>query len=527
MPLKLFLTFDVESKRSHNYITCEHIPGAPGTYWIMDELERHGLRGVFFVNVYEHTLYPDGWMQDLLRQIDARGHEVALHCHQNRGLEFYRRDLLKYDAEGQTKILRYGVEFIEAAIGRPPVSFRAGALRVNDDTFRALEACNLPIDSSLAYSSGTNNPNAISAYRSVNRATTYGKTLEFPITVLDRGGRLARLDPNVTPDLESMTGAVEQMIAAGCEHAVMIAHSFSFVLCTREPSCAIPGTPVFKKDKQKYAMGQDSYTKSVFTGFLQFLQSSREMVQHALYRDVWRAQDPFSLDRAEFVPLVANNGLPPWPIVEDYAKVKKKGKIVHHSTRPKQVVLHVGTWKTGTKALQKFFASNRRELERRGIHYPLTPGAPYMAGRNRTYQNRIAAGGGADRQARLKALARDVHAGTCDTCLVSHENICNLWRRYVQWHHFDRAFELSGENGRFQASDGEVSVALEVSSSCGERTTYKMVRGQTEPRIQGWASVANRERHPRWTLGLVCEAEAANFTAYFTLGDAAHVTSQR
>ena len=94
-------------------------------------------------------------------------------------------------------------------------------------------------------------------------------------------------------------------------------------------------------------------------------------------------------------------------------------------------------------------------------------------------------------------------------------------RRYVQWHQFDRAFALSGDQGRFQASDGEISVELEVSSSCGERTTYEMVKGQTEPRIQGWASVANRERHPRWALGVVCAAETASFTAHFTLGDAA------
>jgi hypothetical protein len=91
-------------------------------------------------------------------------------------------------------------------------------------------------------------------------------------------------------------------------------------------------------------------------------------------------------------------------------------------------------------------------------------------------------------------------------------------RRYVQWHHFARAFDLSGGQGRFEASDGAVSVELEVSSSCGARTTYELVRGQTEPRIQGWASLANRERHPRWALGVVCEAETAEFTAHFTLG---------
>jgi peptidoglycan/xylan/chitin deacetylase (PgdA/CDA1 family) len=426
MSLNLFLTFDIESKRSHNYITCEHVPGVPGLFWIMDELERHGLRGVFFVNIYEHTLYPEGWMQDILRQIHNRGHEVALHCHQNRALKFYRRGLLRYDAEGQTKILRYGVDFIEAATGQRPVSFRAGALRANDETFRALEACNLLIDSSLAYSTAPNNHNAVVKYASINRAMTYGKVLEFPITVLDRGGHLARLDPNVVPDLEASIAAVQQMVAAGCEDAVMIAHSFSFVLCTRDASSAIPGTPVFKKCEQKYAMGQDVHVKSVFTGFLQFLQSSGGMVQHALFSDISRDRGQSSFNGADFVPLVANTGLRPWPTAEDYAKLARKGRKLHHRTSPKRVILHVGTWKTGTKALQKFFTLNRGELERQGIHYPLTPSAPYMEGGNRTYQSRLGTSGDADRRERLKALAREIHASICDTSLISHENICNL-----------------------------------------------------------------------------------------------------
>jgi hypothetical protein len=44
-----------------------------------------------------------------------------------------------------------------------------------------------------------------------------------------------------------------------------------------------------------------------------------------------------------------------------------------------------------------------------------------------------------------------------------------------------------------------------------------MIKGQTEPRIQGWASVANRERHPRWVLGVVCEGEVATFGTRFDL----------
>jgi hypothetical protein len=151
-------------------------------------------------------------------------------------------------------------------------------------------------------------------------------------------------------------------------------------------------------------------------------------VQHALFSDVSQTRDQSSSDGTDFVPRVATNGLRSWPTVEDYAKLKRKAREPHHRTRPKQVILHVGTWKTGTKALQKFFALNRRELERQGIHYPLTPGAPYMEGLNQTYQNRVGTSGGTDRHQRLLALAKDVHASACDTCLISHENICNLAR---------------------------------------------------------------------------------------------------
>lgn len=44
-----------------------------------------------------------------------------------------------------------------------------------------------------------------------------------------------------------------------------------------------------------------------------------------------------------------------------------------------------------------------------------------------------------------------------------------------------------------------------------------MIKGQSTPRIQGWASLADRERHPRWALGVGCEAETATFTTRFTL----------
>jgi peptidoglycan/xylan/chitin deacetylase (PgdA/CDA1 family) len=431
MPLNLFLTFDVESNRPGNYITCEHVPGAPGLFWIMDELERHGFRGVLFVNVYEHTRYSDGWMRDILRQIHDRGHEVGLHCHANPELDFYRQNLTLYDLAGQTRIIRYGVDYIEAATGNRPVSFRSGALRVNDDTFRALESCQLRIDSSLIFSSNDGNNNDVSTYRSINKAAWYDGVREFPITLLtrcrrDRPTRAARLDPNVTPDAQGLIAAVEQMIAAGCHHAVLIGHSFSFLLCTYDQTAGLPGLPVFKKDKQKFVMGVDHAAKATFVEFLDFLESRRATVQPLLFRDLPRSDRALTAG-PDFVPQVPDNGLPAWPTAEDYEK-KASGTARSRSYRhrPKDVLLHVGTWKTGSKALQKFWARNQDELRRRGIFYPLNLNAPYMQGGNRSYQSLIATAGDPMRRRRLLALAEEIHAQACETALVSHENICNL-----------------------------------------------------------------------------------------------------
>jgi Heparinase II/III-like protein len=90
-------------------------------------------------------------------------------------------------------------------------------------------------------------------------------------------------------------------------------------------------------------------------------------------------------------------------------------------------------------------------------------------------------------------------------------------RVYVQWHHFDRAFELSGDAGRFELDDGALLVELTTSTSCGEGAKYMKIRGQREPRIQGWASVAKRERHRRWALGVKCKARNATIEARYVL----------
>lgn len=38
----------------------------------------------------------------------------------------------------------------------------------------------------------------------------------------------------------------------------------------------------------------------------------------------------------------------------------------------RQLILHIGTHRTGTSALQQFFLMNRHVLDKNGVYYPLT-----------------------------------------------------------------------------------------------------------------------------------------------------------
>jgi hypothetical protein len=88
-------------------------------------------------------------------------------------------------------------------------------------------------------------------------------------------------------------------------------------------------------------------------------------------------------------------------------------------------------------------------------------------------------------------------------------------RTYVQWHHFAPAFELSGNAASFELDDGEMLVELTTSTSCGDETRYRKIRGRSEAPIQGWVSLAARERHERWALGVECQARNATLEARY------------
>jgi len=229
---EIYLTIDTEDDyfTVPHMLTGEGIGEEYGAYGILDILNRHDLKATWFVNVYEAHRHEDPTtMERLVKAIDERGHEIALHTHPSEDLEMYARPLYWFDAEQQKEILGYGAELIEKWTGRAPVSFRAGGYVLNDETFEALESLGFRIDSSVFFSSRNNRITPFT----VNAVRMRGRVVEVPVTYVPRVQSDGNIDHRKF-DVNWLTGeeldkVVDRLCEFGIAQAMFMMHSFSFI----------------------------------------------------------------------------------------------------------------------------------------------------------------------------------------------------------------------------------------------------------------------------------------------------------
>lgn len=128
-----------------------------GITYQMDVMDRHGLRGVFFVDPLPALVLGEQIIADIVGPIVARGHEIQLHAHPE-WLEWAHsipcaarsgRDMADFGLQDQRALIDYGLAVIQRAGAPRPIAFRAGNFGANDDTLRALAALGLRWDSSV------------------------------------------------------------------------------------------------------------------------------------------------------------------------------------------------------------------------------------------------------------------------------------------------------------------------------------------------------------------------------------------
>jgi len=233
-PINLIFTIDVEDCRGGVPNLIEGNLGEKGSYgvdYIMDTFEKHDMKAVFFTNVYEDINYSgeyEDYMENLVADIDSRGHEVALHSHENSLLgDFYNKSIANYDVEQQTEIIEYGCSFIEKATGRRPVSYRGGAYIANDDTFEAMRRCGIKYDSSSFY---FHENNAFSGYAAVNQSYDVNGVMEFPVvSIYDCSGKENKMDIDRL-SWEQLIAVIRQMqLKEDFPVLQIMFHSFTFL----------------------------------------------------------------------------------------------------------------------------------------------------------------------------------------------------------------------------------------------------------------------------------------------------------
>lgn len=128
-----------------------------GIFFQMDMLERHGLKGVYFVDPMPALVYGPEIIDAIVQPIVARGHEVQLHLH-TEWLQFARfkpagkrkgRNIGDFPLSTQKKLIALGRDILMGAGAPRPVAFRAGNFGANDDTLRALAGLGFRFDSSF------------------------------------------------------------------------------------------------------------------------------------------------------------------------------------------------------------------------------------------------------------------------------------------------------------------------------------------------------------------------------------------
>lgn len=215
--------------------------GAFGVGWQMDQLDRHGLKGVFFLDPLPALVHGPDFLRPIVQPIISRGHEIQLHIH-TEWLEWAAaspvggrvgRNIRDFSLQDQIMLLSTAKALLEAA-GAPPITaFRAGNFGADDDTLRALAAIGIQWDSSVnpAY---LGRECAVSADPDQISASERLGVLELPVSgISDRPG-------GFRPAQVCAMSAAE--MRAGLSHAaqqrhdafVVVTHSFEMLSRDRQ-----------------------------------------------------------------------------------------------------------------------------------------------------------------------------------------------------------------------------------------------------------------------------------------------------
>lgn len=249
--MNVHLTFDIEvwcngwTNLDAEFASCypRYVYGHSkhGDYALPKTLEilnRHGLRGVFFVEPLFSARFGARYLEEIVRLIDDAGQDVQLHLHPEWTDEIRpaiipdvsakRQHLTYYSLEEQTALIRYAKRLLESALGKPVSAFRAGSYAINEDTFLALAANGISVDSSINRCYDISAPELVRAHGTMEPLVVNG-VVTYPVTVFQDGFRRERPAQVGACSFGELRQALESADGANCSDFVIVSHNFEML----------------------------------------------------------------------------------------------------------------------------------------------------------------------------------------------------------------------------------------------------------------------------------------------------------
>lgn len=263
--MRVYLTFDVEvwcegwDNLDSQFPACfdRYVYGrsAKGNYALpktLSILQAHGLRGVFFVEPLFAARFGDHYLKEIVSLIRSAGQEVQLHLHPEWANEIRplpipnatqkRQHLCYYNLNEQTALIALGKTLLQTAGSDTPTTFRAGSYAANIDTFRALAANGILLDSSL------NNCFAISGLDierdKQSNAPLFREGIQsYPISVFQDGFGRARPAQINAAGFDELRATLLDAERHGQTDFVVVSHNFELL----KPGSTIPDVVVVNR----------------------------------------------------------------------------------------------------------------------------------------------------------------------------------------------------------------------------------------------------------------------------------------
>ena len=204
--------------------------GRHGIEDIVEMLDKHGIKGLFFLDFAECWDYGEKKIAEVAIFLREKGQTVGVHVHPDHMADSEREFLWQYSPAEQRDILERVTSKYEEIMGERPRYFRAGKYSADNDTLQIVEELGYKYEFSQFYGR-----NWCHVYPPItaDRLCMVGGMLEVPVTsfvALSAFGyeRVDKVDMEMTPFI--LEYVVKRFAAINDGQVLsLFGHSFSFV----------------------------------------------------------------------------------------------------------------------------------------------------------------------------------------------------------------------------------------------------------------------------------------------------------